>query len=349
VTASHRRDLPDLGERQAAVLRALVGAFVGGAAPVGSRSLSHLLSEHLSPASIRNTLAELAQLGLVEKPHASAGRVPTESGLRLIVDHLLPPRPLDRHERRDLAGLLDDGDCALTEVASDLLSRRTRQLGFAIVPGLERLRVQHVSLVRLSRERVLAVLVSTSGAVVRRVIDESGRDDQPELDRIAASLTQLAAGRTLTEVRALLQSEARALRALAGRLLERAERIGRLAVEHADADAADLVIATRLALLDQPEFRDPERVRELLEAVETKEQLIAVLDRMLDTGGVSVAIGSEAEQPLLRAFSLVVAPFGGSDPPLGLVGVLGPIRMDYGRVIPLVGGLSELMTDRFEA
>jgi heat-inducible transcriptional repressor len=224
--------------------------------------ISVLLPVNLSPASVRNTLAELSELGLVEKPHASAGRVPTERGLRVYVDDLLDLQGLADYEIRTLTGTVADaGLGGVAHVASRLLSERTHQLGFVLPPRLDRMVLKHVSFVRLSTDRVLALLVSSDGRAYRRVIEERGDLDQPKLDRMAADLSERIAGKTLAEVRRFLIRETEALRCHAERLLARAINLGAEAGAEEVRDEADLVIATRLALLDQPEFRDPDRIR----------------------------------------------------------------------------------------
>jgi heat-inducible transcriptional repressor len=347
-SGDHPESSPLTG-RQAAVLRAVVGSYVGEGGPIGSETISHLLPIPLSSASIRNTLAELASLGLVDKPHRSSGRVPTESGLRVFVDELLAPADLPSSELRDIAyrleGAVGDG---VVSVASALLSRHTHQLGFVIGPRLDRLLLRHVSLVRLSAERLLVVLVAETGTAHRRVVLDDPVLDQRALDRIAALLNERVAGRCLAEVRTRLEREARALRREADRLLAKALEIGRRALCSAEGQAGDLVIETRLALLDQPEFSDPRRVRDLFEAIETKERLLEVVDQVLEPEGVSVAIGEELDDPGLRRCALVASPYGsdGGEAPLGVLGVIGPSRMDFARVIPLVEYLSELVTGK---
>jgi len=340
----------ELSERQGAVLRAVVTGYVGEAAPIGSKTLAHLLPINLSSASVRNVLAELAELGLVEKPHASAGRIPTERGLRLFVDSLLPHADLAPLEQRDIAWRLDDVDVGeIVHVTSELLSRHTRQLGFVVTPRLDRIVLRHVGIVRLSSDRLLLVLVSRAGSAYRRVVEMSEPIAQAELERITALLSERVDGRTLPEVREALAREAEALRHQANRLLELAVSFGRRALAAEDDAAVDLVIETRLALLDQPEFRDPLRVRGLFEAVETKARLLGVLDQMLEQEGVRVAFGEELEEPSLRHCALVAARYGGSGGGLGTLGVIGPSRMDFPRIVALVSFLSRAIGERLSA
>jgi heat-inducible transcriptional repressor len=341
-----RSGVGELSDRQRKVLEAIVTAYVRQAAPIGSATISHVLPTKLSSASIRSTLAELSEMGLVEQPHTSAGRVPTEEGLRFFIDELLHEQEVAEYDRRTIAFGLEEADAAaVSRVAARLLSERTQQLGFVVAPTLDRIVLQHVSLVRLTTERVLAVLVSTTGAAYRRVLDD-GELDQAGLDRIATLLNERVRGRNLRDVRDALAREARALRREADRLLAKAIELGKRALSADEDLEADLVIATRLALLDQPEFRDPGRVRDLFEAVETKERLLVVLDQVLAGSGVSVVLGGELEAPILHHCALVATRYGDESSPLGVLGVIGPSRMDYGRVIPLVGYCSQVITEK---
>ncbi len=330
------------------MLRAVVAAFAGEASPVGSHTLARALTVHLSAASIRNTMVELTRLGLLEQRHTSAGRIPTELGLRVFVNELLSDSAFGAQDDRGLAGTLGDADPdGLMRNACELLSSRTRQFAFALPPRVEREPLRHVSLVRLSSEQLLVVLVSQSGVAHRRIIEEPGSGDQADLDRVAGEVNRRIAGRTIAEVREVLAREAKQLRSQADRLRARALRLAALALEPGGLAARDLVIGTRLALLDQPEFRDPERVRALFEAIETKERLVSILDKMLAARGIQVAFGREIGEPALHNCALVTATYGEEVAPLGVLGVLGPSRMDFARVIPLVGSLSRLVTRRF--
>ncbi len=352
------------------VLRAVVAAYVADAVPASSAVVSHLLPVPLSSASIRNTMVELSRLGLIEKPHSSAGRVPTELGLRQFLDRLLGPAELADYERRLLERSFEDVEGeAIMYMASQLLSERTRQLGFALAPNVERMKLRHVSLVRVARDRVLVVLVPQMGPVQQCVIEEAGQGDQAELDRIASTLNERMAGHTLAEMRGLLELELRDLRSRAGRLLARALSLGLRVVSSAHPIEAKLVIASRRALLSQPEFEDPDRIRGVFAAVETNERLIEVLTSVLEgqEDAVSVSLGEDLEEPGLRQCALVAVPYGGATlsgrefdgvptnqraarhDHLGVLGVIGPSRMDYARIIPLVGYCSQLVTEKLNA
>lgn len=338
-----------LTERQGMVLRAIVQTFLASPLPVGSKTISQLLSVKLSSASIRNTMGELEERALIEKAHASSGRVPTASGLRLFVDHLLSSgRELAYHQRDELSHTFADVENeALVETASRLLSDCTRQLGFVVAPALERVVLRHISLVRLSSDRVLVVLVTRDGQSHRRVVQD-GSGDQAELDRMATRLNERLHGCTLETMRQRLQRELLTLRSEAGGLLQRALQLGLRALEEGTGEGPSLVVASRLALLEHPDFEEPGRLRELLAAVEASERLLELLQQILDgPEEVEVALGPELEG--LASCAVVAAPYGDERSSLGVLGVIGTNRMDYARIIPLVRYCSRLVTRKLSA
>lgn len=365
----------ELTERQSMVLRALVAAFIGRAGPVSSGTVAMLMPKRLSSASIRNTLAELHTAGLIDKAHASAGRVPTERGLRFFIDHLLEIDDLGPHRQRLLDRELEGVDAAETpRQASHLLSEYTRQLGFVVAPRFEHQRLRTLHLVPVSSERILVILVTENGGVIERVIEEPSSAARRDLERIGSMLAERVAGRTLTGLRELLESERERLRGAADDLMSQVWSLGLRACTSPSDE--DLVIATRLALLDQPEFSDPGRIRGLFSALETNQRLLDLLRQIAhaDNGetrvGLSMSLGTELGEPALRDCVLMAVPYGripgsresrtgsggesdegeaAESGSLGVLGVIGPQRMDYGRVIPLVSYCSEILTRKLLA
>jgi heat-inducible transcriptional repressor len=348
----------ELSERQAMVLRTLVAAYVGQAGPVGSKTLAQLMATRLSSATVRNVLAQLHDLGLIDKAHASAGRVPTALGMRLFVDRLLDVSGLGAHQQRMLDRALAGVDVAETpRQASQLLSHHTRQLGFVLPPRLDHLRLRSIHLVGLSAEHVLAVLVTEAGSVIQRHITQSESISARELEQIRAALAERVAGRTLSDLRRLLEAERTALEGEAGSLMRRVWDLGLGACGEGESLVEDLVIGTRLMLLDQPEFADPERIRALFAALETNQRLLDLLQElgMADEKGagvgLAISLGTELGEPSLRECALLAMPYGAQseEGALGMLGVIGPQRMDYARVIPLVQYCSELVTRKLLA
>ena len=343
----------DLSERQAMVLRALVAAYVGQAGPVASQTLALLMPIPLSSASIRNTLAELHEAGLIDKAHASAGRVPTELGLRVFIDHLLELADLGPHHQRLLDRALEGVDAAETpRHASHLLSEYTRQLGFVVAPRVEHQRLRTLHLVPVSTERVLVILITENGGVIERIIEDVEPTRRRDLERIGSLLAERVMGRTLVGLRDLLESERQHLRGEADDLMRRVWSLGLSACKTQNVE--DLVIASRLALLDQPEFSDPGRIRGLFTALETNQRLLDLLRKIAQAGsgetrvGLSMSLGTELGEPSLRDCVLMAVPYG-MPAESGVLGVIGPQRMDYGRVIPLVSYCSELVTRKLLA
>jgi heat-inducible transcriptional repressor len=329
------------------VLRALVTAYLGEAVPIGSSTIAAALATRVSPATIRASLAELSDKGLVEQPHTSAGRIPTEAGLRFFIDELLDPSEVAEYDRRAFSYEMGTAEMdSVVPMVAELLSQSTRQLGFIALPTLGKVVLQHVSLVRLGGGSVLVLLVSGTGTTYRRVVQCEPAPEQRDLETMAAHLNKRLTGCTLGQARDVLARDARAARERADRLLSRAITLAKAALSADEGLGADLVVATRLALLDQPEFQDPRRVRDLFEAVETKEGLLDVLDQVLDEPGVTVLLGGEVSEPALRSCALVATRYGEIDAPLGVLGVIGPARMNYARVIPLVDYFSHLVTEK---
>ena len=356
------------------VLRALVTAYVRQAGPVASGTLSHLMPTPLSSASIRKTLAELHEEGLIDKAHASAGRIPTPLGMGVFIDHLLDLADLAPYQQRVLDRALAGVAAAeMPRHTSQLLSQTTRMLGFVMAPRVEYLRMHSVHLVAVGARRVLAVLVTENGSVIQRVFDHSERLSTRELERVGALLARRVAGKTLADLRRALEDEREQLRGEADQWMQRVWSLGLRACECEAGD--DLVVATRTTLLDQPEFSDPERIRGLFAALETNQKLLALSKKIAqtDTGeaqvGLSMSIGQELGEPSLRDCALVAVPYGRlpitdrdplasptgpvqtptEDCSLGVLGVIGPQRMDYGRVIPLVSYCADLVTRKLLA
>lgn len=324
-------------------MNVVVSSYVGEAAPVASDTISALLPVALSSASVRTTLGELGELSLVVKPHRSAGSMPTLDGFRVYVDQLLEPRGLGPYEERDLAGQLESEVApGLATGISRLLSERTRQMGFVLAPRLERVVMRHVSFIRVSSERVLCVLVSKDGTAYQRIFDQVGRRDQSHLDRLAATLNERIVGQTLPSLRRRLLEEADDLRGESDLLLERALRLGRSA--SGSEDEGEVLVATWLALLEQPEFHDVERVRALHAALEENERLVEVIDHVLRDDGVTIVFGDDTGEPALKGCVVVAAPYGTGEH-RSTLGVIGPSRLDYARVVPLVDCVSRLATD----
>jgi heat-inducible transcriptional repressor len=339
--------MPDLGARAEFLLKALVERYIAEGQPVGSRTLAKEAGLELSPATIRNVLADLEEMGLVRSPHTSAGRVPTERGYRIFVDTLLTVRPLQSAQiRRFEHGLgHEDNPKQLLENASHLLSEVTQLAGLITL----RRRNQSVALrqldfVGLSAERVLVILVTQDGEVQNRVIHTERQYSPTELVQAANYFNETFSGLPLADVkRALLtemQKTSEEMQRMMQLALDRARRV--LLDEKQDID--DLVVSGGSKLMDFPELGDIQKLRRLFDAFTKKRDLLHLLDRSLRAGGVKLFIGSESGYEALEGCSLVTAPYTQDGRVVGTLGVIGPTRMPYEQVIPFVDVTAKLLS-----
>jgi heat-inducible transcriptional repressor len=333
--------LGELQPRLREILIAVLEEYVETARPVPSQRALARSGLWVSSATVRSAMAELGERGLLEQPHTSAGRIPTESAFRLYVADLLKRSPGPAAPAADLdeqSGSLDEWLRRLAE----RISLETGQLGFLVRPPREALVLARLHFVRVANGRVLAILVSTRGTIESRMIEER-EGDQRELDRISARLSELVSGLRLDEARERVAESVRRERARSDALWPRALRLGDAclrAVSSAELSEGELWVGDRNHLLAQPEFRDVARLREVLCALDEKERMLQLLDRILEGDRVRVAIGEDLSVSEMRGCAVVTVPLS-EELPVGGLGVIGPMRMPYERVIPQVRGLSE--------
>ncbi len=322
------------------LLRALIQRHARDGAPVGSRTLAEVAGLDLGPASIRSILAELERQGLVAAPHTSAGRVPTARGYRLYVDSLLELDPLAEAERERLRSSLaaGAGDGGLMGRASELLSAMSRLVGVVGVPMRERLPLKHIEFVGLDGGRVLVVLVLGDDSVQNRILDVGGMLEPALLERAANYLNQSFAGLDLGLIRERLLHELRQAQGEMEQLLRQAVQLTECTLA---AAPGDVVLAGQAQLIGVSELNDMQRLRELFEAFAGKREILQLLERTIRAPGVRVFIGEETGLASLEGMSLVTASYGNGQRVLGVLGVLGPSRMAYQRVIPLVSATAE--------
>ena len=337
--AAESRLITELNDRSREIFRKIVDSYVVTGEPVGSRTLSRILQQPLSPATIRNVMADLEEMGLLYAPHASAGRVPTEAGLRLFVDGLLQLGELSEDERARIeSNCLASGknvDAALND-ASQMLSGLAQCAGLVAAPKTERA-LKHIEFVNLGDGRALVVLVTTDGMVENRVIALPIGTPPSSLVQASNYLNARLAGRTLDEARADVMREVEAHQAQIDAITEKLVAEG-LAVWSGDRSQGSLIIKGQANLLkDISALGDLERVRHLFESLETRETLAKLLDLANRADGVQIYIGAETELFNLSGCTLVVAPFSGQrNKIVGAIGVVGPTRINYARIIPIV-------------
>ena len=339
--------ITELNERSREILRHVVEAYVETGEPVGSRTLSRRLGMALSPATIRNVMADLEEYGLLYAPHTSAGRLPTEQGLRLFVDGILQVGALTKDERNSI-----DSQCKVSgrsmpqvlEEASALLSGLSHCAGLVMAPKQD-LRLKHIEFVNLGPGRALVVMVDERGGVENRVIDLPLGMPAASLVEASNFMASKLVGRTLTEARGEIFDEIRnqknQLDELTGKVVEAG-----LATWSDDDDSGVLIVRGQANLLeDVNAIADLEHIRALFEALDTKEALIRLLDAADLAEGVQIFIGAENELFTLAGASMIIAPYANSSEKLvGAIGVIGPTRMNYGRIIPMVDYTAKLIS-----
>jgi len=337
-----------LSERAQHLLKVLVERYIREGEPVGSRTLARESGLDISAATVRNVMADLEEMGLVRSPHTSAGRVPTVRGYRFFVDSLLKVRPLDEGDVRQLEAEIEEAAAEsdpheLAERASEILSEVTRMAGVVTVPRTEFRALRQVEFLPLSGNRALAILVVDEREVQNRVIETGRPYGAEELQRISNYLNEHFAGLTLEEIRERLVHDMEVARADMDRLMGEAIEMGRRALMSPPGEDEDLVLSGETRLMRFQELSDVEKLRQLFEAFEQKRELLGLLDRCVRADGVRIFIGEESGYEVLGDCSVVTAPYRVDGRVVGVLGVIGPTRMAYDRVIPIVDVTARLL------
>ncbi|SCZ49534.1 heat-inducible transcription repressor HrcA [Thiohalomonas denitrificans] len=334
----------ELTERAQYLFKALVERHIRDGQPVGSRTLARDSKLNLSPATIRNVMADLEEIGLIQSPHTSAGRVPTAQGYRFFVDSLLTIRPLDEAELRSLEAQFESGEDPgrLLSSASSLLSDITSLAGVVMLPRREQVALRQIEFLPLSASRVLVILVVNEREVQNRIIHTTRRYSSSELTQAANFINEHFAGRTLRDVRNRLIQQMQADREDMDRLMRSALEMAQQAFSE-DDDEDDYLMAGETNLMSYAEMSDMKRLRQLFEAFGTKRDILHLLDQSLAADGLQIFIGNEAGYEALDVCSIVTSPYKVEDRVVGVLGVIGPTRMAYGRVIPIVDVTARLL------
>lgn len=336
----------DLSERAGTLLRALVALHIRDGQPVGSRTLREKAGLPVSPATIRNAMSELEERGFLRSPHTSAGRVPTAQGYRFFVDTLLQVREnLESEALSMLRSELhpDRNATELVQTASALLSSITCQAGVITIPRPTLQPLLQVEFLPLSGDRVLVILVLNQREVQNRIIHTRRVFTETELREAAQQLNQRFAGRALQAVQEELQSELAAARSRLDDYLSDTLDLAQQALAD-DASTQDCLIVGESRLLEGASPEELDRLRELLAALERKQDLVHLLERCATADGVRIFIGEEAGSDVFGDYSLITAPYGDGARTLGVLGVIGPTRMAYDRVIPIVDVTSRMLS-----
>ncbi len=335
-----------VSERAQHFLKALIERYIREGQPVGSRTLAKDTGLDLSPATIRNVMADLEELGLVSSPHTSAGRIPTITGYRMFLDSLLTVQNLQQSEVDQIRNELMMGGeekKVLLASASRLLSGVTRMAGVVTLPRREKTTFRQIEFLPLSERRVLAILVTDSGEVHNRILNTHREFKRVELEQASNFLTQFFAGEEMDRVRKRLLQELNDARERLDQIMAQALSMAEEVV-NATESKEDCVIAGQTNLMEFKELSGLEQLRKLFDAFTEKREILHLLDQFQTADGVQIFIGEESGYQMLNGCSLVTAPYQVDENIVGVLGVIGPTRMHYERVIPVVDVTAKILS-----
>lgn len=338
---------PDLNERARHLLKVLIEGYIADGQPIGSTLLAKRSGLDLSPATIRNVMKSLEEAGYIHAPHTSAGRVPTSQGYRLFVDTLVNIKPLEEQEWHMLEVQLDQPSSnGLIHSASTLLSGLTHLTGIVMAPQGETRALRHIEFLRLSEKQILVVLVMSNNDVENRMIELDRDYSSSELQQSSNYLNEILVGKDVRQARATLLQEMEQVREDMNSMMRSAIDLGEKAVSGiSEADHhEDYVIAGETNLMEYDDLSDVAKLRQLFNAFNQKRDILGLLDRCIDADGVQIFIGRESGHDVFGDCSVVTAPYQIDDSHIGVLGVIGPKRMHYDRVIPVVDITAKLLS-----
>lgn len=330
-----------MNERAQILLKTLIEYYIREGHPVGSSTLARESRLDISSATIRNVIAELERLGLVHSPHTSAGRIPTAKGYRLFIDNLLTIKPLPETQVRNVTERIskETDTKGIFEAASNILSGVTKLAGVVTLPSHRQSILRQIEFIRISDDRVLAILVFSDRDIQNRMIYTSRSYSTEELQRLANCLNSEFLGKDIKEVRSAIVKEMEETKANMDRIMLHAIEMANKVFQQEDNvnnNSPDYVMAGEFNLMNYEEMADINRLRQLFEAFNEKRSILQLLDHSLKAPGVQIFIGKESGYDVLGECSLVTATYSANDQVLGALGVIGPTRMAYDRIIPIV-------------
>ncbi len=341
----------DLDPRAREVLREIILQHIAYGEPIGSRTLAKCGKFQLSPASLRNVMADLEDLGFLHQPHTSAGRIPTDRGYRYFINHLMKSRALTLREREVIdeeVGNASEIDEVL-HLSSSVLSKLSDQVGVIFMPTLLQFAIRSMDFILVADNRIMCVAVGVNGVVVNKVIETRYVCTRDELEKISRYITSEFAGCTLDVVRRRLIRMTEQERTQHDQMLQKTISLGIEAVNDVAPFEHELFVEGTASILNKPEFAaDAAAFRKTFLALQEKEKLIEILETCLREEGLQILVGSESDFTQMNNFSIVARRYGSASAPLGMVGIIGPMRMEYARMAPLVDYLSRALSRKIE-
>ncbi len=340
MTNQHRQSSSDeiqLSERSLFLFKSLVDHFINDGQPVGSRILARDAGLDLSPATIRNIMADLEDLGLLQSPHTSAGRIPTVKGYRLFVDSLLRIDHIDQIDAKHIASELEkEHDInVLMEKTSNMLSEITHLAGIVMLPKQKSLVLKQIEFVTLSQNRILVILIMNDGEIQNRVIHTAKNYSPSELQEASNFLNMNFSGKDLNKIRQALLADLNKMREDVNKTMQTAIEFATSVLKSGE-HKGDYILAGQTNLMDFAELSDVEKLKRLFDSFNQKRDILHILEQAINAKGVQIFIGEESGYDVLDNCSVVTSPYDADGRILGVLGVIGPTRMNYQRVIPIV-------------
>jgi heat-inducible transcriptional repressor len=333
-----------LEHRSGKILHAIIAEYITTGEPVGSRTVARKADIGLSAASIRNVMCDLTEWGYIMQPHVSAGRIPTDRGYRFFVDGLASTGPADLEERAAIESLIHSAGLDIRDLlrrSSSVLAGLSRQAGVVAAAAAEEQTFKTIEFITVSEDRILVVLVSSSGYIQSKMIHDEVGTDQETLERYSRMLTDMLKDLDLRQARERIEQELRHEKTQVDAILAKALRLGHVILSY-DA-VREIFIEGQCNILDEPEFAQIATLKAVLATFEEKSHLLKILDRTLEAQGVQILIGSEHGLDEIGSCSIVAYPIRAQATPLGSIAVVGPKRMNYQRVVRLVETTAQVM------
>ena len=335
----------ELSERKREVLFAVVENYIVTAEPVGSAQIAKAGGLSVSPATVRHVMAELEEMGLILRPHTSAGGVPTDLAYRFYVDRLMQLKPLTSGVQDEIRNRVETGAATVSDILKEtckLISVQTHQPGMIVSPRADETRLKHIQFVRLKNNLALGVLVTSSGIVENKVLELSEPYTQEQLNQMHNFLNERIAGRAVSEVRREILLEMKQAHQNYDRLLSQALILGERTMAE---EGREVHVEGQSLLFDEPEFSNARAMQGILRTLEEKNQVLALLDQAIRNPGVKILIGEEIHCGEVNGLSLITSTYSDAEGNRGVLGVIGPTRLDYARIVPLVEFTSQMVTD----
>jgi heat-inducible transcriptional repressor len=336
-----------LDERSKKILRELISIYCNTGEPVGSRTLSKKGKMELSPATIRNVLSDLETMGYITQPHTSAGRVPTDKGYRFFVNNLLRSQDLNALQKEWIENRIQPSSGDFEKIlllTTELLASLSHHVALAVAPNLDKMILQNIDFIHVNDHRILAVTITKGGLVTNKIIEMEESFNQEELTRISNYIKSEFCGRTLPSIRSQIMHLMKQEQIQYDMMMKKAVLLSKKTLAPS-TEPEQLFVIGASQIVNYPEFSNIANARELLEALEEKSKILRLLTECIEGDGTHIFIGSENKDVELKGLTLISSPYKYQEQSVGTLGILGPTRMEYGRVIPLVDHIAKVVSN----